>query len=528
MAIGFTKGWIMPQSTEKITRRTFVASAAAGALGLAVEQACAAKLPKAAKKPNILWIMSDEHNATVAGCYGNKLIQTPHIDSLAQQGITFDAHYCNSPLCAPSRLSLTAGKYVSRVDAWALTSELPDANIASLPRVLNAAGYQSFLCGKQHYDYSRRYGFTEVGGNFNNWYKTGKGHRLPATHLEQTRLSPRFDEFHAGDHGSTVEHDRRVTTGAVKFLSERQEDGEKPFFLFVGYLAPHFPLIVPEENVAKYRGKVTMPVIPEGFLDRMPLNYKVQRAAFEEIGVPDETVRKGRELYYGLTDWADNEIGKVLAALRQHPEIAENTVIIYSSDHGENMGEHGMWWKGCMYDASSKVPLVISWPKRWKGAQRRGGASSHVDLVQTIAEIAGGHTPDDWNGQSMLHWMDRPHAPWKDFAVSEYYAHNTASGYTLLRSGEWKYVYHNVMDKDHPAERELYDLANDPMEFTNLARLPEHQARIEMLHKRMLEEIGADPDVTEQRCREQLSRGYTRSDPKPPGMAEGFEGQTSA
>jgi len=510
----------MPKSNRQISRRTFLSKAAASACGLALEQAHAAK---PSKQPNILWIMSDEHNPQVASYYGNKLVQTPNVDLLAQHGITFDAHYCNSPLCAPSRLSLTAGKYASRVDAWGLTSELPNADITSLPRVLNAAGYESFLCGKQHYDYTRRYGFTEIGGNFNNWYKTGKGHRLLPTHTQQERLSPRFDGFHPGDHGSTVEHDRRVTTGAVDFLSRRGEN-KRPFFLFVGYMAPHFPLIVPEANVLPYRGKVAMPEIPDGFLDRLTTNYKVQRAGFEEIGVPDDTVRRGRELYYGLTDWADNEIGKVLTALRTHPEIAKNTVIIYSSDHGENMGEHGMWWKNCMYEPSSRVPLVISWPGRWSGGQRRKGASSHVDLVKTVAEIAGARTPEDWNGTSMLHWMDHANAAWKDFAVSEYYAHNTASGYVMFRSGEWKYVYHTAIDKDHPAERELYNLIEDPQEFTSLASWPEHQVRMEALHKRMLKEIGGNPNETEQRSRLQLGRGYIRSDPKPPGAVEDLEG----
>jgi len=508
----------IPENT--ITRRRFLNTASAGALALSLEQGQAAKLLKGQKQPNILWIMSDEHNPHIAGCYGNRLIRTPNIDSLAQSGIVFDGHYCNSPLCVPSRLSLTAGKYASRVDVWGLTSWLPSADIASLPRVLNAAGYRSYLCGKQHYDYTRRYGFTEVGGNFNNWYKTGLGERLPPTHLTQARLSPRFNNFHPGDHSGVLDHDRKVTAGAVEFLSRRQWDNDKPFFLFVGYLAPHFPLIVPQEYWERYRGKVDMPVIPDGFLDTLPLNYKVQRAGFEEIGVPDDTVRRGRELYYGLTDWADTQIGKVLAALRMHPEVAENTVIIYSSDHGENMGEHGMWWKNCMFEQSSRVPLVISWPERWRGGQRRQGASSHMDLVQTVADIAGARTPGDWNGASMLHWMDHGSARWKDYAVSEYYAHNTASGYVMVRSGDWKYVYHTIIDKDHPAERELYNLAADPGEFTNLAALPEHRQRIEAMHRLMVREVEGDPDETEQRSRYQLSRGYRRTDPRPQGSGD--------
>src|SRR6185312_8640042 len=204
----------MPKAGRAISRREFLEVTAAGACGLALQQSAFAAPSKKTKKPNILWIMSDEHNHNVAGCYGNRVVHTPHIDSLSQKGITFDTHYCNSPLCVPSRLSLTAGKYTSRVDVWGLTCELPSADIPTLPRVLNSAGYTSYLCGKQHYDYSRRYGFTEVGGNFNH--------------------------FHPGDHGSTVEHDRRVTAGAVDFLSKRQPQDE-PFFLYTGYLAPHFP-----------------------------------------------------------------------------------------------------------------------------------------------------------------------------------------------------------------------------------------------------------------------------------------------
>jgi len=459
--------------------------------------------------------MSDEHNPHITGCYGNRIVHTPHMDSLAAQGVTFDTHYCNSPLCVPSRLSVTAGKYATRVDVWGLTCRLPSAGIPSLPRVMNDAGYESFLCGKQHYDYSRRYGFTDVGGNFNQWYKTGKGGRLSPDHLTQKRLSPRFDHFHPGDHGSSVEHDRFVTAGAIDFLSKHRFGG-KPFFLFTGYLTPHFPLIVPRQYWDRYRSKIDMPVIPPGFLENLSLNYKVQRAAFEEIGVPDDIVRRGRELYYGLTDWVDNEIGKVLAALRKRPDIAENTVIIYSSDHGENMGEHGMWWKDCMFEQSTRVPLIISWPQRWKPGQRRSGASSHVDLVRAVAAIAGGHTPGDWNGDSMLPWLDDPRHSWKDYAVSEFYAHNIASGYVMAREGEWKYTYHTVIDKDHPAQHELYNMVSDPREFTNLANRPEYRARVEAMHKRIAKEVGRDPDATEQRARYQLARGYNRTDSKPP------------
>jgi choline-sulfatase len=382
---------------------------------------------------------------------------------------------------------------------------------------MNAAGYQSFLCGKQNYDYTRRYGFTDVGGNFQVSYKTGKLKRNSPDQLTSNGLNHRFRDFHTGDHGESVEHDRRVTAGAVEFLSKRQAD-DKPFFLFAGYISPHFPLIVPDEYWERYRGKIDMPVVPSGFLEGLSLNYKVRRAAFQEMTVPDDTVRRGRELYYGLTTWLDNEIGKVMTALRSNPELAENTIVIYSSDHGENMGEHGMWWKSCMFEQATRVPLIISWPQRWKGGQRRAGASSHLDVVKTIADVAGGHPPEDWNGESLVPWLDNPRSKWKDYAVVEYYAHATASGYVMSRDGEWKYTYHTVIDKDHPAQQELYNLSFDPKEFVNLASLPEHQSRIEAMHRRLVKEVGGDPNETEQRARYELARGYNRPDVNP-GLA---------
>jgi len=193
-------------------------------------------------------------------------------------------------------------------------------------------------------------------------------------------------------------------------------------------------------------------------------------------------------------------------------ELADNTIVIYTADHGENMGEHGLWWKNCLYDTAARVPLIVSWPVRWAGGQRRTRACSLVDVVQTIAELGGAKTPDDWNGDSMVRWLDAPQSAWKDRAVSEYYAHNIASGYTMIRTGDFKYVYHAPPDDKHPAQRELYDLKADPGEFHNLAGKPEYEEHMVSLHKALVQELGEDPDKTEQRCRADLARGYARED----------------
>jgi choline-sulfatase len=457
------------------------------------------------EKPNILLIMSDEHNASVLGCYGNPIIRTPNLDGLASRGVAFDSFYCTSPLCVPSRLSFTSGKYVSRIGAWNNNRKLP-ADSPSLPRVLNAAGYESFLCGKMHYDADCRYGFTELG-NMNKGHMTGFGNRRPADDLTpKPGYSERFKEFHCAEVSGPMRHDRAVTAGVVDFLKQRKPT-DKPFFLLAGYLTPHFPLIVPQKYWEHYQDKVPMPEIPPGFLETLPLNYQHLRIGFHVENVPPEIVKKGRELYYGLTEWTDEQVGQVLEALGASA-VASNTVVIYTADHGENLGEHGLWWKNAMYEQAARVPLIVSWPARWSGGQRRTAACSMVDLVQTIAELGGGKTAKDWNGDSLLTWLDHPEAQWKDRALCEYYAHNIASGYVMLRTGQYKYVYHTPADTRHPAQRELYDLSADPGEFHNLASLPEQRARIASLHAALVKELGENPDAAELRCRADNAAGY--------------------
>ncbi len=508
-------------------RREFLQAAAGGVLGSVA--GCASTRPKRPageqpqrppvgkrqRPPNILVIMSDEHNPAVTGCYQNEIVRTPNLDRLAACGVTFDGAYTNSPLCVPSRLAFTAGKYISRTGAWSNSCWLPSAEYPSLPRIMNAAGYESFLCGKLHYDRTRRYGFTEIGGNMNNHYKTGKGRRRRAddTTVNTKSRDRRFGDFHPGKDSNVLRHDREVTAGVIEFLNEQQRS-DKPFFLFAGYLAPHFPLIVPAPYWEPYKNKVPMPALPAGHVASQSLNYHHLRRGFGVVETDPALVRKGRELYYGLTQWLDDEIGKVLGALADS-DVADETVVVYTTDHGENMGEHALWWKNCMYEHAARVPLIVSWPERWSRGQRRSRTCSMVDLVQTIADLGGAVVPDDWNGESMCSWLDDPRATWRDMAVSEYYAHNIASGFVMLRSDKYKYVYHTRMDDEHGPQHELYDLSADPGEFANLAGRPDQAARIDRMHKALVKELGRDPDETEQICRHDCAKGYGRPDPNP-------------
>jgi choline-sulfatase len=466
-----------------------------------------------ASKPNLLVIMSDEHTASITGCYGNTIVRTPNLDGLAAKGVTFDACYTTSPLCVPARLSFTSGKYVSRNGAWSNSSWLPSDEVASLPRLLNDAGYETVLCGKMHYDATRRYGFSKDLGLRNRNRKNGRCGRRPADDITpRPGISERFRDFRIGkeEENGCMRGDLAVTQEASTYLRSRQPD-DKPYFLLAGYLAPHFPLIVPQKYWEHYRDRIPMPVLPPGHLENLPLNYKHLRVGFHNEDVPPEIVKKGRELYYGFVEWFDEQVGLLLQALADTPD-AENTVVVYTTDHGEDLGEHGLWWKNCMYEHAARIPCIISWPPRWRGGQRRTLACSTVDIVQTLAELAGTQAPDDWDGNSMVAWLDDAQSPWRDIAISQYYAHNIASGFVMLRQGPWKYVYHSPPDSEHPAEEELYNLTSDPGEFRNLASDPAQKARTTAMLAGIVKELGEHPDEIEARARADFKKGYQRDD----------------
>jgi len=473
-----------------------------------------------ADRPNILFIMSDEHDAANMGCYGDPLGATPNLDALADRGVTFNNCYCNSPLCVPSRLSFTAGQYISRFGGWNNDSWLPSNDYPSLPGVLNAAGYQSYLCGKQHYDTTRRYGFTDIlpdvesrqGSNHN--HKAGKGDRRPAdaTENRQAVWINRSNDFYVTPNGRVLDHDRAVTHTTRGFLAGRSND-DPPFFLFAGYVAPHFPLQVPLEYADRFYGKTPPPIGRPNWepitANGPTFNHDQLRLGFGVVDADTQVERRGRDLYWALTAWFDNEVGKVLKAL-DNSDVAENTIVIYTSDHGEDKGDHGLWWKNCMYDHGARVPLIVSWPKRWTGGQRRTSVCSLVDVVRTIIELGDAEAHPDMDGDSMLGYLDDESNAFKDWAVSEYYSHPIASGFVMYREGKWKYVYHTKAYDNHGPARELYDMHADPQELTNLADDPAHADRIAAMHQSMVDELGEEPDDTEQRCRADFAKGYDR------------------
>ncbi|HEV2123919.1 MAG TPA: sulfatase/phosphatase domain-containing protein, partial [Chloroflexota bacterium] len=221
---------------------------------------------------------------------------------------------------------------------------------------------------------------------------------------------------------------------------------------------------------------------------------------FALYDISEERVRVMRAAYYGLVSYLDDKIGRLMAALRETGQD-ENTVVVYTSDHGEFAGDHGLWWKNSFYEQAARIPIIFSWPGQLPSGKRVPGAISNVDVARTLVGIGGGTAPDDWDGDTLLPLMralgtagEREAAAlWKDEAICEYYGHATNRPQRMLRSGRWKYCYY------HGEAPELYDLAADPGEFHNLAGTPEVAGIESALHRRVL--AGWDPAEVEQEVR---------------------------
>jgi len=464
------------------------------------------------QRPNLLFIHSDQHCPAVLGCYGDPIVQTPNLDRLAARGVTFDAAYCPSPLCVPSRMALLTGRHPCEIGVWT-NDHVLDSGIPTLAHALGAGGYRPVLVGRMHaIGPDQLHGYVErlVGDH-------GPNHLggSPVDHgvLDGTAGPYRVSLEKSGPGQSAYQvHDEYVTAAAVDAitragLARRSGVSQEPLNLSVGFMLPHQPFVARRADYERYAGRVGMPQHPEPYSEALHPHLRAWRKESGIEEVSEAEALRARTAYWALVDRMDAMIGQILDALRESG-LEENTLIAYTTDHGENMGEHGLWWKNCLFEHAAHIPLVVNWPERWKGGARRRGVCSMVDLVQTIVQLGGAQAPEDWDGDSLLSVLDDPKARWKDMAVSQYYGHNIASGFAMIRQGAWKYIYHSAPGEGYPAVRELYDLAADPDELHDLARAPEHRRRLDSMHAALLRELGEHPDVTEMRCRAETSRGY--------------------
>ena len=442
-----------------------------------------------ADRPNILVIMTDQHNRQFMGCAGNQLVRTPHLDRLAAEGMRFDAAYCAAPLCVPSRMSFMTTRTPSQNRVWDNTHIL-SSSIPTWCHWLGAAGYETSMLGRMHFVgpdqyhgfenrpigeyHSRHPGTPEAGGP--RWQ------RFPGSASGQQRVAVEI----AGRGRTTYQYaDDRITDAAVSYLHAHAGDRERPFAAVVGLLLPHCPFIAPRELFDYYLPRVDVPRIESA----QPASVTRFRRHRDILDLPEERVRVARAAYYGLVEYMDRSVGRVLSAL-QDAGLEENTLVLYVSDHGEAAGAHGCWWKSTFYEESVGVPLLARWPGRIPAGSLNTGPCSLLDLGVTFADLAGAPSPDTSDGVSLAATLQGDAASPRDVLSEFAEAKHTGGTFypaRMIRRGHYKLWQYADSEGLPPA---LFDLAADPGEVQDLAGSPAHS----VVREALLESLHADWD----------------------------------
>ena len=417
---------------------------------------------------NVLLILSDEHNREIAGCYGNPFVRTPNLDALATRGVVFENAYCNSPICVPSRASLATGDYVHRTGYWDSAAAY-DGRVPSWHHRVRDAGHDAVSIGKLHFrSADDDCGFSEAHHPIFVVDGIGDVHGLLRTD-ERVRGVARELATEAGRGSSPyTRFDTKVADATVRWLRERvRRGGGKPWVLFSSMVSPHYPLIAPDAFYALYTG-VDLPE-PRFYDEVDRADHPViahYRATWNYDDFFDaERLRVGIRAYYGLCSFLDFQIGRILSALEESG-FADDTLVIYTSDHGECLGSRGLWGKSVMYEESSAVPLVVAGPGM-PGSKRCSTAVSLVDIYPTIVESLC--EPLDAReralpGDSLIDLVRTE--PQDRVVFSELHDDGSLTGTFMMRRGGWKLVHY----VGHPPQ--LFDLSVDPSETRDLAGTP--------------------------------------------------------
>ena len=449
------------------------------------------------KQPNVLIVMSDEHSRSFTEPYGHPFVKTPHMQRLADEGTTFQNAYCNSPICAPSRASFMTAQHVPDIEAWdnaaALSSDEP-----TWAHLLNAAGYETVLCGKMHFQGpDQMHGFqrrilSDVHGTANpkltaDWTEWHPENAAAGQEMF-TAAGCGEDKYSAYDEIAAAQASTYIRT---------QEGSERPWALLVGLITPHFPFVARKKYWDMYYPEhADQPRIPAHMDDLHPHKRRLAEW-FSYVDVDPELVARARAAYYGLITYCDDCLGQILTAVDESGQ-GDDTVIVYTSDHGDSVGEHGMWTKQTFYEDSVGVPLHVRWPGRVDAGRRVRQPVSLIDVTRTILDAAAVPAPDFWSGDSLLGLAGgAPESAGE--VIADYTAVAAKGPCRMVRVGDLKYNYY------HGEPEELFDLSADPDELVNQIANPRYASDVEDLRARARR--GYDPDEVYGRAlRSQVNR----------------------
>ena len=425
------------------------------------------------KRPNILFIMADQMAAPILPLHdAASPVQMPHLMKLAEQAVVFDSAYCNSPLCAPSRFTLVSGRLPSQIGAYDNAADFP-ADVPTYAHYLRRLGYRTALSGKMHFcGPDQLHGYEERLTSDIYPADYGWAVNWDEPEVRASWYHNMSSVLQAGPcvRSNQLDFDEEVVFKARQYLYDHvRMTPEQPFCLTVSMTHPHDPYTIPREYWDRYEG-VDIP-LPHQHLEQSEQDPHSQRILkvidLWDKPLPEDKIRDARRAYFGACSYIDDNIGKLLKTLEECG-LAEDTLIVFSGDHGDMLGERGLWYKMHWFEMSARVPLLVHAPKQF-AAHRVSQSVSTLDLLPTLVELAGGQVEQglELEGHSLL-----PHLQGKgghDEVLGEYMAEGTVSPLMMIRRGPWKFVY----SEQDPLL--LLNLDNDPLERQNLAESSEHK-----------------------------------------------------
>ncbi|MEG2173665.1 MAG: choline-sulfatase [Desulfovibrionaceae bacterium] len=424
-----------------------------------------------AQAPNILLIQADQLSANALPAYGHPTVKTPHLNQLAAESALFENAYCNFPLCAPSRMSMLAGRYATDMEVWDNASEAASSQV-TLMHYLRAAGYHTCLCGKMHFigpdqlhGYEERITTDIYPSNYAwtpNW-NTGEGDR--PTGINLTGVT----EAGTCQRSLQIDYDEEVAYFATRKIFDLARYEKSPFFLTVSFTQPHSPFVARQEYWDLYENEqIDLPkvsAIPVEDMDAMS-RWIYYAHAGDQIKPTDEEIRTARRAYYAMISSIDEKVGTLMRTLKEC-DLFENTIIVFTADHGEMLGERGQWYKQLFYEWAVRVPLLIRYPARFF-PRRVKECVSLVDLVPTLLDLISAPPAPEllepFRGQSLTPLLENGTCPhWSNTVISEYTGEGTCAPCRMVRQDSYKYIY------THGHDDILYNLAVDPLEICNIA-----------------------------------------------------------
>jgi choline-sulfatase len=430
-----------------------------------------------ALKPNILILMADQLAAGALPVYGNRIARTPHLDSLAERAVVFRSAYCNSPLCAPSRFSFMSGRLPSAIGAYDNAAELA-AQVPTFAHYLRLAGYRTILSGKMHFcGADQLHGFEErlttdiYPADFGwtpDWLDFA---RRPSWYHSMDSVTQ------AGPCARTnqIDFDDEVVFRARRALFDLARGNDRrPFCMVVSMTHPHDPFAIAPEYWDRYRDDdIDMPRVRIAPQELDPHSQRLRHVCgLDTQEVTEQQIRAARHAYYGAVSYVDDQAGALLATLKAI-RVADDTVIIVLADHGEMLGERGLWYKMSFFEPACRIPLLVHAPRLFAPRAVQGSVSL-IDLLPTLLELAAdGQAPQpatELEGRSLLSHLHRGSG--HDEVLGEYLAEGAIAPIVMIRSGRSKFI-HSPSDPD-----QLFDLMDDPDELHNLAAPPGDAAEV--------------------------------------------------